>query len=111
MKPAADGRTPKERVGAFFVLVVLSRVDVEKLSNHLLVLSMMFFCFCFKKINTGFAESHGDLDSFFLKAEFLWWGKEVFDNLDLSNRTFSVFCFLSHKSFFLSSNIRHQIFE
>lgn len=91
-------------------LWVMQCIFIQKSSNHLLVLSVVFLCFFFKEFNARFAQRNCNFNSFIFKREFFWGRKKVRNNFHLTYRLIGVACFLFHISFFPSANIRHQRF-
>ena len=73
-------------------LLVLCYVQVQKSSDHLLVLSVMFLGFALEEINAVFAQANRDLDLLFAKSKF--GGGKIPDDFDLANGAISVVIFL-----------------
>ena len=53
---------------------MLLRIDVEKTTNHLLVLGMMLLRFVLEELNTRSTQGYGHLDGVIPKRQ-LFWGR------------------------------------
>ena len=65
---------------------MLCRVQVQKSSDHLLVLRVMLSGFALEEINAVFAQANRDLDLLFAKSKFGRGGEKVPDDFDFAMR-------------------------
>ena len=82
------------------------RIGVEQPPDHALVLSVMFPGLALEELDASFAQRDGDFDSCIPKDEFLRSGKEVRNDLEVSEGFVCVLDFLAQKFACLSASSR-----
>ena len=80
------------------------RIGVEQPPDHALVLRVMFPRLTLEKLDAALAQRDGDFDSFIPKDEFLRAGKDVRNDLEVSEGFVRVLDFLAHRFAYLSAS-------
>lgn len=76
---------------------MMFRIGIEQPPDHALVLRMMFPRLPLKELDTSLAQRNGDLHTFVPKNQFLWPGKKVRNDLEVSQRFVGVLDFPAHR--------------
>ncbi len=69
-------------------------ISIEKLANHVLILSMVLRCFSLEEVHALLAQDQSDLFVFISENKFIRGGQEVWDDFDLANRLICVLYFV-----------------
>ena len=83
-------------------------IRIEQLSDHSLVLRLVFGRMRLEKLNASLAQSNSYLYAFITKCKLVGWGKKIWYNPILSQRFIRVLCFRAHRSTFLYASILPQ---
>ena len=90
---------------------MLRNVQVKESSDHLLVLRVVLACFFLEKLDTGLAQTDGHLDLFFGKYQLFGRRQKVTHDLDVLDRTLSVFCFLAQSLYRLANYLSNRSYS